>query len=147
MMTAHPMIVRMAAWQSRREKARAQQSSFLPTPRADESDLPLGELDPEVLERLAAEMIKVPAEPWYSFLWPARPEQSGLDILEREATDANSVCQVRHYEALPADGITSAVTEYADPQPPKADGETLPAASRRTGRCCSPPRSSRRDQQ
>jgi hypothetical protein len=75
---------------------RAQQSSPLPTPRAGESNLPLGEWDPEV----------------------------------REAADANSVYQVRRYvyqvrryEVLTADDITSAVTEYADPQPPKAGGE------------------------
>jgi hypothetical protein len=38
--------------------ARARQTSELPTARSGAANLPLGELDPEVLERLAAEMIK-----------------------------------------------------------------------------------------
>lgn len=38
--------------------ARARQTSELPTARSGAANLPLGDLDPEVLERLAAEMIK-----------------------------------------------------------------------------------------
>jgi len=102
---------------------RAQQSSPLPTPRAGESNLPLGELDPEVLERLAAEMIKRRPNRGAHFYGRRGQKQYGLDILEREAADANSVYQVRRYEVLTADDITSAVTEYADPQPPEAGGE------------------------
>jgi len=41
----------------------------------------------------------------------------------REAADANSVYQVRCHEVLTADDITSAVTEYADLQPPEVGGE------------------------
>ena len=45
--------------------------------------------------------------------------QHGLDVLEREAVDANSVYQVRRYETLTPDIITAPVTEYAEsPRPP-----------------------------
>ena len=50
-------------------------------------------------------------------------KQYGLNILEARQPNANSVYHVRRYEVLTADDITSAVTEYADPQPPKAGGE------------------------
>jgi len=40
--------------------------------------------------------------------------------------DSNSVYQVRRYDVLTPEKISSAVTEYADPQPPKAGGEKPP---------------------
>jgi hypothetical protein len=103
--------------------ARARQTSGLPTARSGAANLPLGELDPEVLERLAAEMIKRQQNLGAHFYGRRGQKQHGLDILEREAVDSNSVYQVRRYDVLTPDMITSAVTEYADPKPPKEGGE------------------------
>ena len=61
---------------------RAQQRSPLPAPRAGESNLPLGELDPEVLERLAAEMIKRRPNRAAHFYGRRGQKQYGLDVLE-----------------------------------------------------------------
>lgn len=103
--------------------AQAQQTSELPTARAGAANLPLGELDPEVLERLAAEMIKRQQNLGAHFYGRRGQKQHGLDILEREAVGFNSVYQVRRYAVLTPDMITSAVTEYADPKPQKEGGE------------------------
>jgi hypothetical protein len=105
---------------------RAQQTSPLPLPRAGVSSLPLGELDPEVLERLAAEMIKRRPNLGAHFYGRRGQPQYGLDIVEREAGGANSVYQVRRYQVLTPGEITSAVTEYADPQTLKRGGEKPP---------------------
>jgi len=105
---------------------RARQTSELPTPRTGAPTLPLGDLDPEVLERLGAEMIKRRPNLGAHFYGRRGQKQYGLDIVEREAVDANSVYQVRRYAVLMPDDITSAVTEYADPQPLKAGGEKPP---------------------
>jgi len=103
--------------------ARAQQTSELPTAWSGAANLPLGELDPEVLERLAAEMIKRQQNLGAHFYGRRGQKQYGLDILEREAVGSNSVYQVRRYAVLTPDMITSAVTEYADPKSPKEGGE------------------------
>ena len=105
---------------------RARQSAALPTPRAAEPNLPLGDLDPEVLERLAAEMVKRRPNLGAHFYGRRGQKQHGLDVLEREAVDANSVYQVRRYAVLTPDEITSAVTEYAGPRPIAAGAERPP---------------------
>jgi hypothetical protein len=102
---------------------RARQTSPLPLPRTGAPNLPLGELDPEVLERLAAEMIKRRPNLGAHFYGRRGQKQHGLDIVEREAMGSNSVYQVRRYDALTPDKISSAVMEYADPPPPKKGGE------------------------
>ena len=99
------------------ELMRARQMSEVPPPLAGGHTLPLGELDPEVLERLAAEMIKRRPNLGAHFYGRRGQSQHGLDILEREAVDSNSVYQVRRYETLTPDKITAAITEYADPRP------------------------------
>jgi hypothetical protein len=104
------------------ELAGAQQASELPTARSGAANLPLGELDPEVLERLAAEMIKRQQNLGAHFYGRRGQKQYGLDIVEREAVGSNSVYQVRRYDTLTPDMITSAVTEYADPKPLKKGG-------------------------
>lgn len=124
--------------------ARARQTSELPTARAGAANLPLGELDPEVLERLAAEMIKRQQNLGAHFYGRRGQKQYGLDILEREAVGSSSVYQVRRYAVLTPDMITSAVTEYADPKPSKGGGRNQPGGSPHAGTCCLPPRSSRR---
>ena len=106
--------------------ARARQTSELPPPVAGGHTLPLGELDPEVLERLAAEMIKRRPNLGAHFYGRRGQSQHGLDILEREAVDSNSVYQVRRYETLTPDKITAAIAEYADPEPPKKGGPKPP---------------------
>lgn len=102
---------------------RVRQASPLPMPRAGAPTLPLGELDPEALERLAAEMIKRQPNLGAHFYGRRGQKQHGLDIVEREAPETNSVYQVRRYEVLTPDDITAAVTEYADPKPPKSGVE------------------------
>lgn len=98
---------------------RADQESPLPTPRTGVTNLPLGDLDPEVLERLAAEMIKRQQNAGAHFYGRRGQTQHGLDVLERELAGTSSVYQVRRYEVLTADMITAAVKEYAAPEPPK----------------------------
>jgi hypothetical protein len=93
----------------------ARQTSPLPPPLAGVSCLPLGDLDPEVLERLAAELIRRRPNRGAHFYGRRGQKQYGLDILERENPDANSVYQVRRYQVLTPDLIGSAVTEYAGP--------------------------------
>src|ERR1700690_74983 len=102
---------------------RARQSSPLPTPTAGASNLPLGDLDPEMLERFAAEMIKRRPNRGAHFYGRRGQKQYALDIVEREAESSNSVYQVRRYEELTPEKISSAVAEYADPQPPQQGGE------------------------
>jgi hypothetical protein len=89
---------------------RPRQSSPLPTPRAGVPNLPLGELDPEVLERLAAEMIKLRPNQGAHFYGRRGQPQYGLDIVERETEGTSSVYQVRRYRVLAPAEITSAVT-------------------------------------
>jgi hypothetical protein len=72
----------------------------LPTARSGAANLPLGELDPEVLERLAAEMIKRRQNLGAHFYGRRGQKQYGLDILEREAVGSNGVYQVRRYAVL-----------------------------------------------
>jgi hypothetical protein len=89
------------------------QASPLPPPRVGTSNLPLGDLDPEVLERLLAEMIKRRLNRGAHFYGRRGQAQYGLDIVERETEDARGVYQVRRYDVLTPGKITSAVTEYA----------------------------------
>ena len=91
----------------------ARQASRLPPPRAGASNLPLGDLDPEVLERLLAEMIRRRSNRGAHFYGRRGQAQYGLDVLERETEDARSVYQVRRYDVLTPAKIISAVTEYA----------------------------------
>jgi hypothetical protein len=98
---------------------RAPRMPSLTTPVAGAATLPLGELDPEVLERLAAEMIKRRLNDGAHFYGRRGQKQYGLDIVEREIGGRVTVYQVRRYAVLTPDKITEAVSEYADPQPPK----------------------------
>jgi hypothetical protein len=108
------------------EVVRARHSSSLPTPRAGDHNLPLGELDPEVLERLAAQMIKLRANRGAHFYGRRGQKQHGFDIVERETDGTRSVYQVRRYAVLTPDEITSAVTEYAGPEPQTEGGQKSP---------------------
>ena len=103
--------------------ARRQQISPLPLPAGSSFNPPLGDVDPEVLERLAAELIKRRPNRGAHFYGRRGQEQHGLDIVEREADGTISVYQVRLYQSLTTGNITSAVTDYADPKPPKKGGD------------------------
>ena len=107
---------------------RPRQTSPLPTPRTGVPDLPLGELDPGVFERLAAEMIKRRPNHGAHFYGRVGQKQYGLDIVEQEAADFTIVYQVRRYQSLTPTKISLAVAEYADPQPPEP---AAPKPSRR----------------
>jgi hypothetical protein len=80
---------------------RARQSSPLLTPRTGSPNLPLGELDSEVLERLAVEMIKRRPNLRAHFYGRRGQKQHGLDVVERETVDANSVYQIRRCRPAP----------------------------------------------
>lgn len=67
-----------------------------------------------MLERLAAEVIMRRPNRGAHFYGRRGQAQYGHDIVESEAADGNTVCQVRRNEVLTADDITSAVTEYAN---------------------------------
>lgn len=97
------------------ELVRAPQVSRLQLPLAGTSVLPLGELDPEVLERLAAEMIKRRLNEGSCFYGRRGQKQYGLDIVEREVGGRVTIYQVRRHAALTPAKITAAVTEYAGP--------------------------------
>lgn len=105
--------------------ARARQTSSLPPPLVSSFNLPLGDLDPLVLERLAAMLIKRRPNRGAHFYGRNGQVQHGLDIVERETDGSISVYQVRRYQGLTPGKITAAVTEYADPKPPKG-GEDKP---------------------
>ncbi len=117
----------------------ARQTSLLP-PLVGASCLPLGDVDPEVLERLAAELIRRRPNRGAHFYGRRGQKQYGLDILERENPDENSVYQVRRYQVLTPDLISSAVTENAGPG--EKAGISRPAGLRPAGTCWSPRRRS-----
>ncbi len=108
--------------------ARRRKNSPLPPPLPGgrSLSLPLGDLDPEVLERVAAELIKRRPNRGAHFYGRRGQEQHGLDIVERETDGTISVYQVRRYQELTPGKIISAVTEYADPKPPKKGGNKPP---------------------
>lgn len=72
---------------------RARQTSPLPMPHTGVPNLPLSELDPEVLERLGAEMIKRRPNHGTHFYGRRGQKQYGLDIVERETLDLTTVYQ------------------------------------------------------
>jgi hypothetical protein len=65
--------------------AREQQRSPLPVPLATASNLPLAELDPEVFERLMAEIVKCRPSLGAHFCGRRGQNQYGLDIVELDS--------------------------------------------------------------
>ena len=95
------------------------QRTALPVPMVDPSVLPLAQLDPEVLERVVAELVSVSPHLSVSFYGRRGQKQYGLDVLERRVDRRYTVYQVKRYQTLTTAQIAEAVAEYAiAPNPP-----------------------------
>jgi len=87
----------------------------LPVPLQNPALLPLSDLDPEVLERLVAEIVSRQDNRGVQFYGRRGQKQYGLDVLEREKTGTRSLYQVKRYQQIDPTGIREAVEEYAGP--------------------------------
>ena len=100
------------------------QSAPLPVPLQNPILLPLANLDPEVLERLAAEIVSRHDNHGVQFYGRRGQAQYGLDIVERKRTGARWLYQVKRYQQLSPGQIAAAVTEYAgDPRDVDYEGK------------------------
>lgn len=100
------------------------QRTALPVPIQNPPLLPLSSLDPEVLERLAAEIVSRRDNLGAQFYGRRGQKQYGLDIVERERTLRRSLYQVKRYSTLSAAQLRDAVVvDYAGPpRPPGYQG-------------------------
>ena len=97
---------------------RAVQRTALPIPIQNPALLPLYQLDPEVLERLAAEVVSHRNNLGTHFYGRRGQKQHGLDIVELETDSNSSLYQVKRYETLSAKQMDDIVEEYAGPPRP-----------------------------
>lgn len=94
------------------------QSGELPIPIQNSSLLPLSNLDPEVFERLIAELVSRRNNLGVQFYGRRGQTQYGLDIVERENTSTRVLYQVKRFEKLTGSKLRKAVEEYAgNPRP------------------------------
>jgi hypothetical protein len=93
----------------------AVQAAPLPVPLQNPAALPLNQLDPEVLERLAAEVVSHRNNRGAHFYGRRGQKQHGLDIVEFEWAETTSLYQVKRYETLSPAQMKSIVEEYAGP--------------------------------
>lgn len=101
------------------ELVNRRQRTALPVPIVNPSVLPLAELDPEVLERVVAELVSVSPHLSVSFYGRRGQKQYGLDVIERRVDRHHTIYQVKRYQTLTAAQIADAVAEYAiAPNPP-----------------------------
>ncbi|WCO66236.1 hypothetical protein PO878_17170 [Iamia majanohamensis] len=77
--------------------------------------LPLSALEPEVFERLVAEMISRRDNRGVQFYGRRGQAQFGLDVVETEVSKERAVYQVRRYEVFAAADLRNAVADYAGP--------------------------------
>jgi hypothetical protein len=96
----------------------AVQRTGLPIPIQNPALLPLYQLDPEVLERLAAEVVSRRDNVGTHFYGRRGQKQHGLDIVEFERDSNTSLYQVKRYETLLATQMGDIVEEYAGPPRP-----------------------------
>ncbi len=101
-------------WVTSRFRRNSQPHFPPPTPQ-----LPLAELEPEVLERLAAEFVAWRSNSTKVHFYGRRGQtQYGLDIVEHLGEARPTLYQVRRLQSLQANDITGAVRDYAgDPHP------------------------------
>jgi hypothetical protein len=97
------------------EVLRAVQQTALPVPLQNPALLPVGQLDPEVLERLAAELVCRRNNLGAHFYGRRGQAQYGLDIVELEPHAACSLYQVKRFQVMSASQMASVVDEYAGP--------------------------------
>lgn len=101
------------------------QESPLPTPIRNPKLLPLAELEPEVFERLIAELVvNVTNSPTVHFYGRRGQRQHGIDIFEEQAAGARTLYQVKRYATVSAAQVRQAVEDYAGL--PRSPGQRLP---------------------
>jgi hypothetical protein len=93
--------------------ARRTQTAPLPVPMQNPALLPLSELEPEVLERVAAEIVSRQDNRGAQFYGRLGQKQHGLDIVERERAGSHCLYQVKRYKELTGKKIREGVAEYA----------------------------------
>ena len=103
--------------------ARKNQSAALPLPQSG-ALLPMANLDPEVFERLIAEVVSRQPNAGVHFYGRRGQKQHSLDIVEYGGGGEITVYQVRRYTEVTPSEITSAVEDYAVPPPPKGGGSS-----------------------
>jgi|SRR5579884_896656 len=101
------------------------QSSALPVPLQNPTLLPLKDLDPEVLERLAAEIVSRQDNRGVQFYGRRGQAQYGLDIVELESSRSRSLYQVKRYQEITPGEIRAAIEDYAG-TPRPATSEDAP---------------------
>ena len=80
-----------------------------PVPLQNPALLPLGQLDPEVLERLAAELVWRRNNRGAHFYGRRGQAQYGLDIVELEPHATCSLYQVKRFQVMSASQMASVV--------------------------------------
>ncbi|MEV7374502.1 hypothetical protein AB0O51_26925 [Streptomyces sp. NPDC090301] len=90
------------------------QATGLPIPVQNPRKLPCDELDPEVFERLIAEIVSRGDHRGVQFYGRRGQKQYGLDIVALEPDRRRSLYQVKRYAKVTPALLQSAVTEYAD---------------------------------
>lgn len=102
------------------------QLSSLSLPVKSPKQLPLHELEPEVFERLVAELVvSVTGSPSVHFYGRRGQQQHGLDIFEEQPGGTRVLYQVKRYASITPTLIRQAVSDYAGP--PRPVGRDLPA--------------------
>lgn len=106
------------------ELARRVPSADFAPPIRNAPELPLRELEPGVLERLAAELVYRHDHRGVQFYGRSGQKQHGLDIVEARPDGGYTLYQVKRYQELTEAKLREAVQDYAG-EPRKA-GHALP---------------------
>ena len=93
---------------------RSVQERAMPVPLQNPTSLPLHQLDPEVFERVMAEVIARQHNLGTYFYGRRGQTQYGLDIVEHETDSRRSLYQVKRYQSVTTRGLDAIVQEYAD---------------------------------
>ena len=102
---------------------RVPSTGFAP-PLPNPAELPLRELEPAVLERLAAELVNRHDHRGVQFYGRSGQAQHGLDVVELRPDGGYTLYQVRRYQELTPAKLRNAVEDYAGA--PRAAGHDLP---------------------
>ncbi|QMU70263.1 hypothetical protein [Streptacidiphilus sp. P02-A3a] len=94
---------------------RHKQSGPLPLPIQNPGLLPFNDLDPEVFERVVAEVVSRRHNLGVQFYGRRGQKQYGLDIVEREPSQQRSLYQVKRYQQITDKQLRDAVETYAGP--------------------------------
>ncbi|WP_262063454.1 hypothetical protein [Streptomyces sp. STR69] len=111
---------------------RHSQTGELSIPTQNPALLPLSDLDPEVFERLIAEIVSRRNNIGVQFYGRRGQKQYGLDVVERETPSARILYQVKRFEELTGAKLREAADEYAGPpRPPGYRGKARKFSPRR----------------